>query len=770
MDDYAGRVLADRYRLPLPPPDGPEPLTVRAWDTYSGQRVLLRRIPLPEVVEAELVGGAPADASGRPGPGGPDDGSGRPARSASRDAHDPVVRRAVDAATAAASLPDHPRLDQVFHVFAEDGDLWIVSEFVAGRPLAALLAEGPLSPHRAAEVAADVLTALRAVHAHGWVHRNITADTVVICEDGRAMLTGLAAAAAEEALCGHDPVPPAPPAPLSPPDRHRGPGRPGDGGRVPRARDAGYADGRGGTPGTGARDEGGAAPAPRGAVPQPRTGDAVVAPAGRDPHPRGTAGAAPAARGPLAPRPLGSGPAGSDVPAGAPDGGRPDRAPAGRRGPATPLAAERARLARLALVGAVTERWAPEQAGPAHAGPPPADTPATDLWAVGALLFRAVRGHAPYPEDDPVALVREVATRAPAHADGCGPLRPLVEALLGRDPAARPDAEDVRARLRALVRSAPEPEVGSRTVVVPHPDSGGPAGARRLPVVRRRGPLVRRARTRGPVVPRARRRAVRPAEAPPSREPAAIRIPDAPRRSRGPREPAIGRGRRHPRNLGLVLLLAILALLVAGVLFAVLFLPESEPSGTDGARRPAPAGGTADRPGDGGRADDGRGDGRSPQTTRPPGLPRGFVVRDDPAGFRVAVPGSWTRRGENDRGQVRYRGGDFELLVVAGRDRATEVGTDPMAYQQTREPELAAFRASSWSSASQLRRTDVGRTATAEGEFRWRDAGGRQVCARNLAMLLAGRYHIVQVIGPADEPEAVARYFRHAVARYAAAG
>ncbi|MFD0382952.1 hypothetical protein ACFQ2B_13010 [Streptomyces stramineus] len=56
MDDYAGRVLADRYRLPLPPSDAFELVETRAFDTYSGQEVLVRQIPLPEVVDAEVVG------------------------------------------------------------------------------------------------------------------------------------------------------------------------------------------------------------------------------------------------------------------------------------------------------------------------------------------------------------------------------------------------------------------------------------------------------------------------------------------------------------------------------------------------------------------------------------------------------------------------------------------------------------------------------------------------------------------------------------------
>uniref|UniRef100_UPI000A85924C protein kinase n=1 Tax=Streptomyces sp. JHA19 TaxID=1577588 RepID=UPI000A85924C len=200
MDDYAGRVLADRYRLPLPPSDAYELTESRAFDTYSGQEVLIRQVPLPEVVEAEVL-----DAEGLP-----DGFTARDtrARDSGRRPADPAVRRAVEAAQAAARIPDHPRLDQVFDVFAEGGSLWIVSELVAARPLAALLAEQPLSPYRAAEVASDVLMALRVLHAHGWVHRNITARTVLVCDDGRVMLTGLAVGAAEEALCGYDPVPP----------------------------------------------------------------------------------------------------------------------------------------------------------------------------------------------------------------------------------------------------------------------------------------------------------------------------------------------------------------------------------------------------------------------------------------------------------------------------------------------------------------------------------------------------------------------------------
>ncbi|NUS13871.1 MAG: protein kinase, partial [Streptomyces sp.] len=380
MDEYAGRVLADRYRLPRPPADGFELVETRAFDTYSGQEVLVHQVLLPEVVGADL--GFDED-----GPYGGDDAA---------DALGESARRALEAARAAAAIPDHPRLVQVFDIFVEDGSLWIASELVSGRPLAALLAERPVDAYRAAEVASDVLTALRALHADGWTHRNVTASTVLVCDDGRAMLGGLAAGAAQEALCGYDPLPehvPAMTGAEGPGEEREGPGGPGD----------------------------------------------------------------------------------------------PD--PAAWHGPRSALEAERARQNRITVVGAVTERWAPEQAHPVHERwqlSPPVGPPA-DLWALGALLFRAVQGHPPYPEENAAELVQMVCSEPPAFAEECGALRPLVESLLRPDPEERPEAEELGGWLRSLIRSAPEPDLGAHTVQVP-------ADPAKLPVKRRRGELVRRRR------------------------------------------------------------------------------------------------------------------------------------------------------------------------------------------------------------------------------------------------------------------------------------
>ncbi|MGA5056127.1 protein kinase domain-containing protein [Streptomyces pseudogriseolus] len=811
MDDYAGRVLADRYRLPLPPSDEYELTESRAFDTYSGQEVLVRQVPLPEVVEAEVLDaeglpeGFTARDGGRRGRGVPG-----AARGAVRRPADPVVRRAVEAAQAAAALPDHPRLDQVFDVFAEGGSLWIVSEYVAARPLAALLAEKPLSPYRAAEVASDVLTALRVLHSHGWVHRNVTARTVLVCDDGRVMLTGLAVGAAEEALCGYDPVPPADddePEPgvaleaLGPgagPDGGRGPawppglaagpdpdaarraaiearaGRlPGGGGTTggpgdlspvvaPRALDS-AGDVRAARAGAIAAYRAGARAAARiqeaqqgsRALPGARpasdegAGQRPSSPPGQIADPYGVAapgrpGTAPRIGAQASGTPESAPDASAAAPAGSWDAPAP-RAPA-RRGPATALAAERARQARMAVVGPVTERWAPEQAGPVHENwqlAPPIG-PVTDLWALGALLFRAVQGHAPYPEESTAELVQMVCAEPPAFAEECGPLRPVVESLLRQDPLERPDFEELRGWLRSLVRSAPEPEAGLNVITAP------PVDAKRLPVIRRRGELVRR------------RRAGLPA--------------------RHGRHKKAASQAGSPRRLGRTLLLLVLLALAAAVAYAVLFMPKAgeETTGSPSADRTPAAGGAAPSPSDdAGRPDGdtspsgGEGPRSSPETsaastetqTTGPGVADGFTLRKDPEGFQVAVAEGWQRTGKNGSGQVVYAKGDFELIVVPGRDSAQQFGGDPMAYQRDAERELQPYRDSSWATSTGLKTIEVGGRVMAEGQFTWTGDRG-ELYVRNLAALIDGRYHVLQVRGPDGERDEVTRLYEQAAATY----
>lgn len=126
----------------------------------------------------------------------------------------------------------------------------------------------------------------------------------------------------------------------------------------------------------------------------------------------------------------------------------------------------------------------------------------------------------------------------------------------------------------------------------------------------------------------------------------------------------------------------------------------------------------------------------------------------------------WDRTPKNGRGQVVYTHGDFELIVVPGRDSAASNGSDPMVYQREKESELQPYRDSSWATASGLRTTTVGARTMAEGQFTWTGGDGRALYVRNVAILISGRYHIVQVRGPEAERDEVTRLFEQASATY----
>ncbi|GGO83503.1 protein kinase [Wenjunlia tyrosinilytica] len=596
MDEYAGRVLVERYRLPAMPV-GEEPSQLPAFDTYSGQEVLVHQVPLPEVVSAEVAFAPPGEEP--PDVLGPEDDPGQ---------------RALRAALAAARIPDHPALVQVYDVFLDGGSLWVVTEWVMAQPLSAILAEERLSPYRAAEIGADVLGALRAVHTSAWTHRNVTADTVLLCDDGRAMLTGMAVAAAEEALVGNDPVPP---------------------------------------PAVGPQEDGSLPP--------------------------------------------------QDMP------------PRVRQGPA----AERARLARMGVIGARSERWAPEQAGPlpgvnGYAPEVVADGPPSDMWALGVLLFRAIQGHPPFPEDSPVDLAEIVRTEPPAFAEECGPLRPIVESLLRKNPQERPDPEDVRGWLRSLIRTAPEPDLGRETVSVP-------ADAHKIVEVRRRGEVAKRHRNSKALVAHG-------------------------KHARGKRK------RSGPRRLGLLLVGLVVLLVVAVLVIAALVLPGRNGAAEDGS---SGQGGTGPA-----------GSASSAPAAPPPDLSTDFGIHKDPSGFQLALHRDMEVKGATGNGQVWFDDGDdVEMIVVPGRDTAERYGNDVADYQVGSEPELRVYRKADWSAAAGLTRLTLNGNPAVEGEFSWRK-GNRDYYGRNLAMLQDGKYHVVFVYGPDRDRSDISRYFEKAAETY----
>jgi hypothetical protein len=72
-----------------------------------------------------------------------------------------------------------------------DGTMFLATELVRGVSLGALVAEGPVEPHRALAIVEQILAALGTAHAVGVVHRDVKPDNVMLVDGGSAGGTDL---------------------------------------------------------------------------------------------------------------------------------------------------------------------------------------------------------------------------------------------------------------------------------------------------------------------------------------------------------------------------------------------------------------------------------------------------------------------------------------------------------------------------------------------------------------------------------------------------
>ncbi|GII95259.1 WD40 repeat domain-containing serine/threonine protein kinase [Sinosporangium siamense] len=102
-------------------------------------------------------------------------------------------------------------------------------------------------------------------------------------------------------------------------------------------------------------------------------------------------------------------------------------------------------------------------------------SPAWDLWALGATLYAAAEGRAPYTGTDLVSVLSALLSDEPEPPVHAGPLTPVLTGLLQKNPAERLGTEQALEALRAVVAGNPPADAGTpvtaagRDTVVPTP-------------------------------------------------------------------------------------------------------------------------------------------------------------------------------------------------------------------------------------------------------------------------------------------------------------
>lgn len=139
-----------------------------------------------------------------------------------------------------------------------------------------------------------------------------------------------------------------------------------------------------------------------------------------------------------------------------------------------------------AFVGS-PEYTAPERMSGKRTGPE------SDLWSLGVLLCAAVEGESPFRRDSVVGVLHAVVMDEVKVPDSAGPLLPVLNGLLERDPARRLGADEVEQALRGFLTQERMPTV-PHTPLAPAPsdDPVPPAVAPIRASAQAGGPRIRR--------------------------------------------------------------------------------------------------------------------------------------------------------------------------------------------------------------------------------------------------------------------------------------
>ncbi|MFD8511800.1 serine/threonine-protein kinase [Streptomyces antimycoticus] len=276
--------------------------------------------------------------------------------------------------------------------------------------------------------------------------------------------------------------------------------------------------------------------------------------------------------------------------------------------------------------------------------------PESDLWSLGVLLCTLVRGESPFHRESLAAVLHAVVFDEIPVPEAAGPLKPVIEGLLRRDPEERLGGDEVERMLRMAQEVGDTPEIPLEYTPTQPSVPIGPGGRGSSAFVPAPAPVPAPASAS----------ASAPASASvPAPAPASASVPAAApvARSRS------GRGGRRRAVLTVAAAVVVLAGVAAGVVALL------DKGGGDGGT--AKSGGTSQRADKGGARSPSAPE-RAPRrpvkdadpTADPSArIPDGYELVKDPLGFSLAVPEGFAREYKAPRVYYNSPGMEFRIGI-----------------------------------------------------------------------------------------------------------